>query len=123
MREIQFRGLRTDGKGMIYGNYHEAYSTFYIFNTEQIDSPDNYEVLPESIGQYTGLKDKNGTKIFEHDIVASYKGLNSYEITFKNGCFMWGVDDFCGLNITEDLEFQEDDLSKCEVIGNIHETK
>lgn len=68
-REILFRGLKKDKSGFIYGM--PTFDFKYIFNNDQFDSPDNYEVIPETIGQATGLCDSEGNNIFDGDIIES----------------------------------------------------
>ena len=71
MREILFRGKRTDNGEWVYGllgRYNADFECANIIDEFELLVP----VKTESVGQYTGLKDKNGRKIFEGDIVGHY---------------------------------------------------
>jgi uncharacterized phage protein (TIGR01671 family) len=70
-REILFRGKRIDNGGWIYGDYVRP-------NNILLNGLDPYKVDPSTVGQFTGLTDKNRTNIFEGDIVKWWSG--SYSI-------------------------------------------
>jgi uncharacterized phage protein (TIGR01671 family) len=67
-RTIKFRGLRVDGKGWAYGDLlhpHEGNPSTWI----AVENGHIVEVKPETIGQFSGLTDKNGAEIFIGDVV------------------------------------------------------
>ena len=124
MRESLFRGKRIDDGEWVEGGY--AYSNtedkHFIICSLEIQSCtyeknalytiDCYEVIPKTVGQYTGLTDKNGTKIFAGDIV---KG------TFFG--FPFTVEDYVfSIVWQEDVTgYRANYFENVEVIGNIHD--
>jgi uncharacterized phage protein (TIGR01671 family) len=126
MREILFRGKRIDNGEWVEGYYVYDESgqtteepTAYIvsLNTHPCGwSLIPYKVIPETLGQYTGLTDKNGKRIFEGDIV---------KLTLKDGVELGEIDwsdylmRFTFVSPEGRYGFDRDCVF--EVIGNIHD--
>jgi uncharacterized phage protein (TIGR01671 family) len=131
-REISFRGQRVDTKEWVYGYLFKIWERTYILWGTTNDIPNMIEVIPETVGQYTGLKDKDGNKIFEGDIVRCVDKISGYEFTAlvefgnPNNKYNWGYQlrhisgDKPNLDILlwNSMEYVG---AFCEIIGNIHD--
>ena len=111
MREILFRGKRIDNGEWVYGNYYHCCGTAYGAIFIVVNDFGFIEVIPHTVGQYTGLTDKNEKKIFEGDIVISEYGTI--------GIVEWDNEECSFLvNIGDDYQMLTD--SEYVVISNIY---
>jgi uncharacterized phage protein (TIGR01671 family) len=117
MREILFRGKRTDNGEWVYGSCLPHDGCAYIMPPVRYTGITIIEmfirVIPETVGQYTGLRDSNGTKIFEGDIVYTHTG--------EYCCGYW---EHSTTVTAQDMMALPIDLFEAEfieVIGNIHD--
>lgn len=137
MREILFRGKRMDNGEWVYGNLvrgcDEKYAYIVEFGNKELCR--NYvNAIPETVGQYTGLTDKNGKKIFEGDMIKPFDDeIDKMVVEFNLGQFLlclygergymaeygWEESGNYGCFEAEPLSSYGDDI---EVIGNIHDS-
>lgn len=132
MREILFRGKRLDNGEWVEGAFlNDRDGSFYICPAvSDITYGDNgnrrrigcwYTVDPDTVGQFTGLYDKNGKRIFEGDIVKGlfWQGISVLGVVeFRDGAFglRWlrgKVEEFSAFTSICNVEY--------EVLGNIHD--
>lgn len=117
-RTIKFRGKRiTDGE-WLYGYYFVNRGEHFIVKDELAPTGNtflDYEVDSETVGQFTGKKDKNGKEIYEHDII-QHKGQN-YLVKFLAGMF-YGSAEECNKGIYGGFPLWSLVDMGCKIIGN-----
>ena len=150
MRDIEFKAKRIDngewffGNLIIYGDILRPYDikNYYI---ENYYGEEKHEVIPETICQYTGLKDKNGNEIYEGDEISLHQFLfdgEEYEneligiIVYDGKSASYGITNIKHLinkhmGYKDNVEAKENIIPIChfyglheesfEIIGNIHD--
>ena len=119
-REIKFRGYNRKNKEWLYGFYLQNRGAHFVCPDEFAvnKSWDDYEIDPATLGQFTGLRDKNDKEIYEGDVVRpDLFPSRAYRVAFRDGLLIGTAADGGWFPLLDD-EHVGDSLDGIEVIGN-----
>ena len=129
-RQIEFRGKRIDNGEWVYGYLFQIWERVYILWGTTNDVPNMIEVDPSTVGQFTGIVDKNEKKIYEGDIIKIFGNITNpktkelipyvsvaiVKFSDNTGCFLYRIIDS---SVWSNFRYTKSDGLSFEVINNI----
>ena len=119
MRVIKFRGFNRKNNEWLQGFYLQNRGAHFVCPDEfsANKSWEDYEVDPDTVGQFTSLKDKDGHEIYEGDILGVGEEKEWLEVRFVRGvfAFLWNG------NLDDEFPCNAPTHEWAKVIGNIHD--
>lgn len=92
IKDIKFKAKRLNDGEWIKGDlvHSTSYIGICIYHPNNIfpDVPVIHKVNPDTVCMFTGLKNKEGNEIYEHDLISIFKGRELCEVIFEKGCFL-----------------------------------
>ena len=118
MRNIEFKGLtKNEPNTWVYG-YLLPDNNIYQTRDEEKGGKGVFSIIPESVGQYTGRRDKHNVKIYENDIVKDFERGYCFKVKCENGAFLLDDEDMGFIYILYSYP-----IDRLEVVGNSFELK
>lgn len=123
IREIKFRGKKADDGEWLYGDLmHDNIGGRYIYPINAENLYKENKVDSKTVGQFTGLYDKNGEMVYEGDIVH----LDAWEphamqVKFIEGAFVLADNDGDGRYLGDIHYINHAGVNQCTILGNIHD--
>lgn len=123
-REILFRGWNKKNKKWLYG-YYFAYRDYHFISPDDkvnpLDTYEDYVVDADTVGQYTGMKDAKGVKIFEGDVIESNGSRHVMQYNERKAMFVTAL--VGALYITCGINQQWINEWKKVIVGNVYKDK
>lgn len=118
MRNIEFKGLtKNEPNTWVYG-YLLPDNNIYQTRDEEKGGKGIFSVIPESVGQYSGRRDKHNVKIYENDIVKDFERGYCFKVKYENGAFLLDDEDMGFIYLLYSYP-----IDRLEVVGNSFELK
>lgn len=118
MRNIEFKGLTKNEPNIWVYGYLLPDNNIYQTRDEEKGGKGMFSIIPESVGQYTGRRDKHNVKIYENDIVKDFERGHCFKVKCENGAFLLDDEDMGFIYLLYSYP-----IDRLEVVGNSFELK